>query len=101
MPAELNLSTAAADDLQNIFNYGFQQHGERVAEAYRDGLRQHLQTLREFPEAYAEDNSLSPPGRVAPYKSHVVLYRYSNDAVFIGRIRHHSEDWRKTTSGNS
>ena len=99
MAVKLELSIAAEADLQNLFNYGFDRFGETAALSYLEGLLEHFATLTEFPEAYAEDKSLIPPGRVAPYNRHIVLYAFDGEAVFIGRIRHHSEHWRKTPSG--
>ena len=99
MTAKVELSIAAVADLQNLFDYGFDRFGEATALSYREGLLEHFATLAEFPEAYAEDKSLNPPGRVAPHNRHVVLYAFDGATVFIGRIRHHSEDWRKTPSG--
>lgn len=95
MPVKLQLTKAAAADLENLFNYGFDRFGEKAANAYREGLLEHLVNLTHFPEAYPEDDGLAPPGRVAPYNQHVILYAYRENHVLIGRIRHHAEDWRR------
>lgn len=98
MTEKLTLSEAAVADIQDIFEYGLRTFGEVAAVDFQVGLKEQLQNLCTFPEAYAEDVNLSPPGRVAPFGPYVILYRYDADGVFIGRIRHHSEDWRKTSA---
>lgn len=94
MPKPIKLSAAAEADLADILDYGIVQFGVEAAEVFQINLLEHLNLIAEFPEAYVENTDLIPPGRVSPFSSYVILYRYDGRDVFIGRIRHYSEDWR-------
>jgi toxin ParE1/3/4 len=94
MPNRVELSAAAKADLADILDYGIERFGLDEAVAFRINLLEHLDHIAEYPESYAENRDLTPPARVSLFSSYVILYRYIGQDVFVGRIRHHAEDWR-------
>jgi toxin ParE1/3/4 len=54
--------------------------------------------LADNPEMAPERPELSPPARVHPCGSHVIIYIVGlNDDVLVVRVRHGREDWLVTT----
>jgi toxin ParE1/3/4 len=90
------LSRKAEEDIIAIFVYGAAEFGLQQAEHYHDLLENTFQFLAENPEAARERLEISPPVRIHPIESHVVIYSVEDDGnVFIVRVRHGREDWRR------
>lgn len=90
------LSGKAEEDIIAIYMYGAAEFGIQQAERYHDLLENTFQFLAENPEAARERPEISPPVRIHPIESHVVIYTVDDGGdVFIVRVRHGREDWRR------
>jgi len=88
------LSARAGDDIFNIYLEGVRLFGVEQAEKYYAGLERAFEFLSYNPKAARERLEISPPVRVHPYRSHIIVYLVDNeDDVLILRIRHGREDW--------
>ncbi|HEY7885810.1 MAG TPA: type II toxin-antitoxin system RelE/ParE family toxin [Cellvibrionaceae bacterium] len=91
------LSKKAEQDVVDIFVRGVATFGIYQAEKYHELLASALQILSDNPFVAFERTELSPPVRIHPFKSHVIIYLIdSNGDIFIVRVRHGHEDWRNT-----
>jgi toxin ParE1/3/4 len=90
------LSRKAEEDIIAIFVYGVAEFGLQQAERYHDLLEKTFQFLAQNPEAARERLEITPPVRIHPIESHVVIYTIDEKKdVFIVRVRHGREDWRR------
>ena len=88
------LSEAAEEDLIGIWLTGADRYGPAQADRYQDGLEATFELLGQFPELARERAELTPPLRVHPFGSHMILYLVRSDgSVFVVRVRHQREDW--------
>lgn len=62
--------------------------GADQADRYADGLFAVFDLLAEFSELAREREAFSPPVRIHPSGSHIVIYRLENQGVEIIRILH-------------
>lgn len=88
------LSRKAEEDIIAIFVQGVTRFGMQQAERYHDLLEKTFQFLAENPEAARERVEITPPVRIHPIESHIVIYTIDeNNEIFIVRIRHGRENW--------
>ncbi|WP_240621394.1 type II toxin-antitoxin system RelE/ParE family toxin [Caulobacter zeae] len=87
------LSRRARDDLVDIYIEGVRAFGRQQAERYHAGLEEVFGLLEAFPRAAPERSEITPPVRIHPYKSHVIVYVVDGSDVRVLRIRHAQEDW--------
>lgn len=88
------LSRKAEEDIIGIFQYGVAQFGMQQAERYHDLLERTFDFLAENPEAARERSEITPPVRIHPIESHIVIYTVDeNGDIFVVRGRHGREDW--------
>lgn len=88
------LSHAAEEDILDIVEKGIRQFGLARARRYHDDLFALFDLIARNPRLARERFELSPPVRLHPFKSHLVIYRADHDGnVLIIRIRHGHEDW--------
>lgn len=88
------LSVKAEDDIRNAYQEGIRLFGVEQAEIYYVGLERVFQFLSGTPRAARERFEITPPVRVHPYRSHIVIYLIDdNGDVLILRVRHGREDW--------
>lgn len=88
------LSGAAEEDLIEIWLYGAAHHGAAQADRYQDSLEGTFALLAQFPELARERSELTPPLRVHPFGSHLILYLVRpNGSILVVRVRHAREDW--------
>lgn len=91
------LTRKAEEDIVDIFLRGAVTFGIHQAEIYHDLLASAFQMLSENPLVAFERTELSPPVRIYPFKSHLIVYTIDNGGdIFIVRVRHGHEDWRNT-----
>lgn len=88
------LSKSAQSDLIVIAQYGDKNYGIERSNQYRDKLKKQFEALARNPGVYRERWELSPPLRVCPHESHVILYTVKQGQVLIVRVRHNREDWQ-------
>jgi toxin ParE1/3/4 len=88
------LSRKAAADVRHIYTESIRQFGPAQAARYHARLRRTFDLLVDSPELARERVELSPPVRVHPCGSHVVIYLIEEDGgILIVRVRHSREDW--------
>ena len=88
------LTRKAAADIRHIYLESARRFGPAQAERYHVRLRHTFDLLAENPGLARERTELSPPVRVHPCGSHVVIYVVEDDGtVLIVRVRHGREDW--------
>lgn len=92
------LSSKAEEDIIEIFLRGAEQFGLQQAEHYHTILEKTFRFLAENPLAAHLRTEISPPVRVHPIESHIIVYTTDDDGkVFIIRVRHSHEDWLPAT----
>ncbi len=82
------LRPAAESDLSEIWRPGAATWGVEQAERYTDGLFAVFDLLAAFPDMARERTEFSPPVRIHPNGSHLVIYRWDGQGVEIIRILH-------------
>jgi toxin ParE1/3/4 len=82
------LRPAAEVDLSAIWRQGATIWGVDQAERYTEGLFALFDLLAEFPEMAPERGEFTPPVRIHPSGSHLVIYRLEGQGVEIIRILH-------------
>jgi len=92
------LSRKAEEDIIGIFLTGVEQFGKNQAERYHEQLDKCFRFLAENPLAAHERFEITPPVRIHPVGSHLVIYRVEETGeLFIIRVRHGHEDWQCNT----
>lgn len=86
------LSPAAQRDLDEIFNYSFQQWGTAQAVDYIDILEAACSELAETPSQGQDCNYIRPGYRRRHVERHAIYYRIEPFGVAIIRILHHRQD---------
>lgn len=87
------LTEKAADDIQCIYAGGIRLFGAGQAAQYHARLRRCFDMLARHPQLARERTELTPPIRVHPCGSHVIVYVIDRNGVLIVRVRHGHEDW--------
>lgn len=87
------LSQAAENDIIAIYVAGVGMFGARQAEHYHQGLEETFRFLAAFPGAARLRTEITPPVRVHPYRSHIIIYTVEGADIDILRVRHGLEDW--------
>ncbi|EAB6718303.1 type II toxin-antitoxin system RelE/ParE family toxin [Escherichia coli] len=88
------LTVKAEDDIVNIAEQGVRLFGLAQARRYHDDLFALFQLIADSPHMARERQELSPPVRIHPFRSHLVIYQIQPDGdVVILRLRHGREDW--------
>jgi len=84
----IEISPAAAADLEAIWLYGFEQWDETQADEYYDALMVGIEQLRSNPLLGKSEERVRKDYRSIHLNRHVVFYRVLNDAVDIVRVLH-------------
>lgn len=88
------LTRKAAEDISTLFSEGAHKFGLGQAEKYHAGLDGIFQLISDNPELARNRLEISPPVRVYPYGSHLIIYLVEgNRDVLIVRVSHGHEDW--------
>lgn len=82
----LKKSELAKEDLIDLWFYGLEHYGESSADLYFDELETKINSLLEHPEKYRTRNNYSPPVRICPHRSHLIIYTIDSDELFIVRV---------------
>ena len=80
------LSKAADEDFENIFNFGIDTFGLAQAIDYQQGMKKRLEELADQPERYPAIDHIRSGYRRSVYHSHSIYYRIETDRVLIVRI---------------
>lgn len=87
------ISTAAQQDIDEIYLYGILNYGPRQADGYLGGLRRALLLIAEHPLMGRERDEVRPPIRLWLHEAHHVFYDLIDGTVVVQRVLHHSADW--------
>lgn len=87
------LTVRAEYEFDQIYLRGVRDFGTDTAERYAEGLLRIFRLLSDFPAVARERDEVSPPVRVHPFRSHLVIYRIDDEGVLIIRLAHGHEDW--------
>ena len=79
---------AAEVDLSDVWRHGAAAWGVEQEDRYAEGLFAVFDLLTEFPELSREREEFTPPVRIHPSGSHLVIYRLEGQGVEIIRILH-------------
>ena len=86
--SEYVLTKRAEADLYDIFLFGYQQFGERQAEAYAAELERAFQLLANNPRMGRKAELIAQGVRRHEHRSHVILYEIAPDGVLILAVVH-------------
>lgn len=87
-------SGKAEDDIISVYLDGVRDFGVAQAERYHKELEQVFGILAGNPYLARMRGELTPPVRIHPHGSHLIVYHVEdNEDVLILRIRHAREDW--------
>ena len=89
------LTKQAAEDLRHIHREGKRLFGREQADRYHLHLRTALEILAQNPKAARERKEITPPVRVHPSGSHLIVYVENEiGGILVIRVRHCREDWQ-------
>lgn len=89
-----HLTRKAEEDLIDIWLDGVGKFGAAQADRYQDGLEAVFELLAQFPEMARLRQELTPPIRIHPTGSHLIVYQVRFDGnVLVIRVRYEREDW--------
>lgn len=87
------LRPAARQDLREIWRFSARRWSPKQADAYLRRIEAAFSLIQTFPAIAPERGEFTPPVRVHPVSSHVVLFRVAAERIEVIRIRHANEDW--------
>lgn len=87
------LRPAAIQDLEAIWDYTARRWSPTKADSYVRKLFAAFERIAATPELARERTEYTPPVRIHPVGSHVVVYVVLIDGVDVIRVRHRKEDW--------
>lgn len=92
---DYRLSRSASKDIRHIFAEGEKLFGREQAAKYHLYLETVFDAIAAHPNLARERREISPPVRVHPCGSHIVVYLVDEKRdVMILRVRHHRENWK-------
>lgn len=89
----LKLSPQATEDLELLYLDGVERFGRRRTESYIAALRRVFELITANPQMARLRTEITPPVRVHPHGSHLVIYEEYEGGALILRIRHARENW--------
>ena len=89
----ITLRPAAEADLAEIWDYTVGAWSEDQAEVYLTGLGQAFDRLAQFPEMARLRMEFTPPVRILPYQSHLVVYLAEDELIDVIRVLHSRANW--------
>jgi toxin ParE1/3/4 len=87
-------TTRQADqDIIGIYLWGCREYGQAQAERYHAELAATLDLIADNPRIARERAELTPPVRLHPFQSHMIVYLLDESGVLIIRVLHGRQDW--------
>jgi toxin ParE1/3/4 len=80
------LSEAADADLERLYEWGIDRHGERAADQYYDGLVERFARIADSPQLWQAVDHVRAGYRRSVYGAHSIYYRIEDNGVLIVRI---------------
>ncbi|TNE51885.1 MAG: type II toxin-antitoxin system RelE/ParE family toxin [Sphingomonadales bacterium] len=93
-PLPLHLTPQAQADLEAIWLYTFDRWGPMQADRYLDGLSDAFDMLCAMPTLAREYPDFTPPVRIHPTGSHLVVYVAAADHLAVIRVLGGQQDWK-------
>ena len=84
--AKYRLSEVAANDFEQLFEYGIDNFGLLKAKKYADELTEHFYDVAEHPLHYQAVDHIRESYRRSVYGKHSIYYIITDDGVDIMRI---------------
>jgi toxin ParE1/3/4 len=92
------LSKEATQDIRHIFREGQRLFGRDQAHKYHLYLESVFGAIAANPRLARERREISPPVRIHPCGSHIIVYVVDHAGhVLIVRVRHYKENWKPRT----
>ncbi|SKB55425.1 toxin ParE1/3/4 [Salegentibacter holothuriorum] len=88
------LSKKTQEDIEAIYDFGFQKSGKDQAIKYLIELSSYFDLLLENPEIGKKRNEIRQGLYSFPYASHIIFYRIFKNHIRIVRLLHGSRDLR-------
>jgi toxin ParE1/3/4 len=88
----------AEADLASIWAFTAERWSATQAERYLTGLGDTLALFRAHPEIARRRTEFTPPVRLHPYRSHVVIFTADEEALEVIRVVHMRADWAAVLS---
>lgn len=89
-------TTRQADqEIIDIYLRGCREFGQRQAELYHDGLARAFDLIATEPRIAGERREFTPPVRLHPYKSHLIIYVLDDVGVLIVRVLRRRQEWER------
>jgi len=89
---EVRLTAQARKDLVNMRQYGNEQFGGPLADAYFMSISSAFDLLARHPEAGPAQPDLGEHIRCLSHRRHRILYRFNGAQVLVVRVLHHAMD---------
>ena len=86
------INPLAEQDIADIWSYGTEQWGVDQADRYYDTMVKLFDLLSEQPEIARLREEFSPPVRIHPYGSHVVVYETVKTGIAVIRVLHNRQN---------
>ena len=84
--AGYELTCAADQDFESIFEFGIDTFGLDQASSYQNGMKQRFDKLAERPKLYPAVDHIRAGYRRSVYGSHSIYYRIDGQGIVIVRI---------------
>ncbi len=94
MRRQIVIKEKAIADLDAIYWQTVERWGRGQARSYFEAMQGVFNLLAEQPELARERRTLTPPVRVHPFRSHIVIYRADDDFLDILRVLHGRSNWQ-------
>lgn len=91
----LRLTPRAETDLEDIWRRGAAEWSPDQADRYIDGLAAVFDLLCAMPGIGRERMEFTPPVRIHPSGSHLIIYRTVDDRLDVLRILGGRQDWQR------
>jgi toxin ParE1/3/4 len=92
--ARYTLAPEALRDLETVWAYGAETWSADQADRYLDELVQAFDRVAGSPTLFRERLEFTPPVRICPYRSHLIVYLGLEGQVTILRILGGRQDWQ-------
>ncbi len=93
------ITRKAAEDITHIYIEGVAMFETHQAEAYHTAMERTFELLAENPNMARQSTEITPPVRIHPYQSHLIVYVENDSDILIVRVRHGREDWKNNPTG--
>ena len=93
MTRDLTLRPQAEMDISEIWDFTAKQWSLGQAQDYFAGLSGIFDLLCAHPEIARERKEFTPPVRIHPFRSHVIIFAANDHAVEILRVVHSRTNW--------